>query len=122
MRVFDTSLKRHDNRDTNVNYNAARKFIFMRSKPRCSLPQSLNFRILFYLKYVLIFNHYKIRQANGLEACPSTYDLLLIFNLDKMSERQGTLIAKYLPRAPAEHPLRTPCAFLAERVDDDRPQ
>ena len=65
-----------------------------------------------------------ICQANGLDACPSTYDLLLIFNLDKMSERQGTLIAKYppprTPRAPLAHPSRTPRAFPAERVDDDR--
>ena len=59
------------------------------------------------IKMLRNFN-FKIRQANGLEACPSTYDLLLIFNLDKMSERQGALIAKYLPRAPPEHPLRLP--------------
>ena len=61
--------------------------------------------------------NFKIRQANGLEACPSTYDLILIFNLDKMSERDPD---RKVP--PAEHPPRTPCAFLAERADDDRPQ
>ena len=64
------------------------------------------------IKMLRNFN-FKIRQANGLEACPSTYDLLLIFNLDKMSERQATLIAKYHPlstrRAPLAHPPRLPC-------------
>ena len=49
------------------------------------------------MEYAHYFTLQKIRQANGLEACPSTYDLLLIFDLDKMSERQGTLIAKYHP-------------------------
>ena len=53
----------------------------------------------------------------ALEACPSTYDLVLIFNLDKVSERDPD---RKVP--PAEHPPRTPCAFLAERADDDRPQ